>query len=98
MMKTFNLGTLQTHIVLGLQYLFYNQTRKLTCEQYTCKVRKNVLPKGKEGEVIKRDEGVGEGKALGRGSGTRGRDGREGRVWQVRREWEGERLVGGIAS
>jgi len=90
--------------VLGLQYLFY-LTRKLTCEQFTCKVLNKfpVVPgpplKGKGGEVIKMDERVGEGKALGRGSLTRGRDGRVGRVWQVRERWEWEKeRWGSIAS
>ena len=44
---------------------------------------------------MKKDEGVGEGEALERRSGTRGRDGREGRVWQVRGEEEmGGRKMG----
>jgi len=40
--------------VLGLlRYLFY-PTRKLTCEQFTCKVLKMSCLKLREGEVIKR--------------------------------------------
>ena len=34
-------------------------------------------------KVIKMDEGMGSGKALVRGGGTRGRDEREGRVWRM---------------
>jgi len=84
--------------VLGLQYLFYS-TRKLTCKQFTCKVLKKIpgVPgpplKVREEEVLKRDEGVEKEKTLGGGSGTRGRERREGRVWQVRGE---EKMGSGV--
>jgi len=101
--KTFNLCTYQIQFVLGLQYLFY-PARILTGEQFTCSPKKvlgvpaDLRFKVWEGEVINREEGVGREKPWGEGSGTRGRDERESRVWQVRREEEmgRERWVGGV--
>jgi len=65
--------------VLGLHYFFY-PLGKLTCEQFTCKVLKHSqgFPrtsayKGKGGEVIQKDEGVGQGTALiGEGEAEQG--------------------------
>jgi len=48
--------------VLGLQYLFKK------CPGVSAFLRLKV----REGEVIQRDEGVGEGKALGRGKRNKG--------------------------
>jgi len=91
--------------VLGLQYLFDLPDKKIHRRAIHVQCPKNIFRgirgpplKGKRGEVIEWDEGMGEGKALGRRSGIRGRDGGKGRVWKVRGEegLEGRNMGRGV--